>query len=228
MGIHRYGLDMVSRAKKTLNKKYKELRIVELGAQVLRKDTKATRGIWAKTFFERLGAVHVSLDVGGKGRSLSVDLRDPIEDKKLLGSFDILTNFGTSEHVWAEQYGCWRNCHELVHHGGIFLHEVPCHGRTKSHAYYTYEPAFFTTLAELCGYKILWLADTYSISRPWIAESDKKALWNILTGIQKEGSKAFVDPEIFQKQLACYIHRTKKMGRLEMGRLEKQDTTRIV
>jgi hypothetical protein len=67
-------------------------------------------------------------------------------------SFDLITNFGTSEHV-ADQINTFRVMHDFAAVGAIFLHAVPFAGYFN-HGLYNYHPVFFVFLAAANGYKI--------------------------------------------------------------------------
>ena len=138
----------------------------ELGDQTLQlkgreKDPDRERTL-AKVYFDRLGFNHTSIDIKGKRGSIPLDLSKPITDKRYLNRFDILTNFGTSEHV-SNQFECWRNIHNLVKSGGVFIHMVPLtldEGNKKEitgkHCDYCYMPKFFIKLANSNFYKFYY------------------------------------------------------------------------
>jgi hypothetical protein len=71
---------------------------------------------------------------------------------------DIITNFGTSEHIEYEQgqYNCWHNIHNWLNVGGIAIHEIPEKGSWKNHCRYYTTFEFFYTLEDF-GYKIIEL-----------------------------------------------------------------------
>lgn len=134
----------------------------ELGDQTLIFEGRLNKRkrILAKEYFEKLGFRHISIDIHGKNGAYPIDLCEPITDKYWLGRFDILTNFGTSEHV-ENQYECWRNIHNLVKPQGFFIHIVPItpwEGLIKDkeqHCPYYYDTTFFVNLCTKNGYR--WL-----------------------------------------------------------------------
>ena len=144
------------------------LRMVELGNQHLRRSTLGA-AVSAKRLFEVLGVEHVSIDWNGKDGALQYDLGQPIPDAELLGSFDLLTNFGTAEHV-DNQFDCWKNVHDLLRVGGIALHLAPLTGHPTSHCEFYYDEAFFRRFAELADYEVLELYEL----RGWLAVAMKK------------------------------------------------------
>ena len=130
-------------------------KMIELGNQSLKERAQRYDGNVhpriAKYFFQEMGVDHTSIDVNEKDGALPIDMCKPIEDLSLVGSFDILTNFGTSEHI-ENEYACWKNMHDLVKQGGLFVHAVPLVGNWYRHGLYKYTQEFFTSLCALCCY----------------------------------------------------------------------------
>src|SRR5208337_3924276 len=96
--------------------------MLELGSQDLFIDDKP-KSI-AKYYWQDLGYEHVSIDLNGEYDSLKLDLRDPID---LGRQFDIITDFGTSEHV-SDLYACFKNVFNLLKVGGFTFHINPMPG----------------------------------------------------------------------------------------------------
>jgi len=128
----------------------------------------------AKPYFEFLGMRHVSFDTNGRGDCVVQDLSKPIRAVRLrkltgltLGEFDIVTNFGTSEHVEAEsQRQVFQNAHDLCRYGGLMVHAVPRAGTCRHHGVWKYTADWFEDLAKANGYRIEHLQE-------W----DKSAKW---------------------------------------------------
>jgi hypothetical protein len=99
-----------------------------------------------KVAFERMGIRHVSVDLNGEDGALKRDLREPLN----LGRFDMVTNFGTSEHV-SEQEPVWRNMVEAC--GKVLVSMTPESGWERHGIWYP-EPKFYEELARLNGFKI--------------------------------------------------------------------------
>lgn len=99
-----------------------------------------------KHYFRELGFTHVSIDWNGDDGALALDLRDRIE----MDPFDIITNFGTTEHV-SNQYAVWENIHRLVKVGGIMVSTTPLPGDWLHHGEYYPTTEFFR---EFPGFKI--------------------------------------------------------------------------
>jgi hypothetical protein len=103
-----------------------------------------------KQWFESLGFRHVSVDINGLHGALPLDLREPLN----LGTFDMVTNIGTSEHVsedWAGQVACWRNLVDALHVGSVLLCDTPAPGGWRNHGRWYPHPEFYRELARLNG-----------------------------------------------------------------------------
>lgn len=74
-------------------------------------------------------------------------------DLKRSDTWDIVTNFGTSEHVF-NQFAFMKNCHDLTKPGGISLHALPI-ASGMDHGFFNYHPTFFRSLAIANNYEIL-------------------------------------------------------------------------
>jgi len=110
--------------------------------------------ISSKILWKKLGLKEsVFIDADGVHDSLSYDLNLDIKqeynfDKK----FDVVTNFGTTEHVF-NQYQVFKNIHNLCKKDGIIIHSLPIQGAWE-HGMYNYHPNFFFALADKNNYKI--------------------------------------------------------------------------
>lgn len=103
-----------------------------------------------KDYFTDLGIVHTCVDLNGKGGALPLDLQKPLN----LGAFDVVTNFGTSEHV-EDQYPCWQNVHDAVKVGGYLVSTTPMPGDWPHHGKWYPTLEFYAKFAALNGYEIV-------------------------------------------------------------------------
>lgn len=67
--------------------------------------------------------------------------------------FDIVLNFGTTEHI-TNQLNSFRVMHDAMKVGGITFHQLPSVGWIE-HGYFCYHLTFFRDLAKANGYEIL-------------------------------------------------------------------------
>jgi len=84
-----------------------------------------------------------SLDMNGENGSLQVDLAKDLPPMK---RYDLITNFGTTEHV-SNQYQCWKNVHTLLEDGGLVISEIPEIGAWKGHCVYYVDRRFFESMS---------------------------------------------------------------------------------
>jgi len=110
----------------------------------------------AKKYFKSIGFSHVSIDLNGNDGALKYDLGRLDQGLDQFNSFDVVANFGTSEHV-KNHYECFVNIHNFCKKGGIFIHAVPQTGFWYRHGacYRWYTPEFFENLCKLCNYNMI-------------------------------------------------------------------------
>jgi hypothetical protein len=104
------------------------------------------------TLMSACGFGYRALDIFEAERTTLFDLNFDTPGSELAGRFDLVTNFGTTEHV-INQLQCFRTMHELARVGGIFYHDLP-HGGFPDHGYFHYTSRFFEDLARANGYAI--------------------------------------------------------------------------
>jgi SAM-dependent methyltransferase len=93
-----------------------------------------------------------AIDLNGTEAAWKHDLNRPLP---VAETFDVVTNFGTSEHVF-DQAQLFRSIHALTRPGGLMLHAVP-HQGGPDHGFYNYHPTFFHDLAAANGYRVVML-----------------------------------------------------------------------
>jgi len=147
MGIVKYLKTYEENILKSLDIKYKGLDWCELGDQIY------YNGVVAKTIYQSVGVNHTSIDINGKHGALALDLSKPLSDK-YFNKFDIITNYGTIEHV-ENQYECFKNVHNMLKIGGIAIHGVPFINNWPAHGRYYYSLDFFEMLARNNKYDII-------------------------------------------------------------------------
>lgn len=91
----------------------------------------------------------------------------------MLGSFDFVANFGTTEHVF-DQLRCFRAIHDAAKVGGHMIHILPMSGMLY-HCLFAYNPKFYLLLAEANGYEILHAGAYDQMTRS--AFDDRHAAW---------------------------------------------------
>lgn len=109
-----------------------------------------TLGGSSRALMEALGFTYQCIDTDGRHGALVIDLNSPVDIGK---QFDVVTNHGTTEHVF-DQANCFRAMHDLCNPGGVMIHCVPMRGYAE-HCFYCYQPGLFDELANANEYEIL-------------------------------------------------------------------------
>ena len=121
-----------------------------------RSDTDVLAGApLAREFWTWLGLNYASIDIDGSPGSIPLDLNYDEVPTDLVGRYDVVTNFGTTEHV-ANQLQSFKIIHDLATAGAIMVHVLPASG-TPNHGLVSYNPKFFWMLGRSNGYKIAFM-----------------------------------------------------------------------
>jgi SAM-dependent methyltransferase len=109
------------------------------------------------TFFSEIadltGIEYKAFDVCPAPKTELLDLnfdRLPAKDRNY---YDVVLNFGTTEHVF-NQWNSFALMHEALKPGGVLYCVLPASGYLD-HGYYCYTPLFFKDLAKANGYKMV-------------------------------------------------------------------------
>ena len=105
-----------------------------------------------KHLFTFLDWQHISLDQNGQDGAQPIDLNIPVGDDS--AQCDVLTNFGTTEHV-TNQLRVWANIHKLMKPGALCINVVPMKDSWKGHSPFHYTQEFFDELIKLNEYKLV-------------------------------------------------------------------------
>lgn len=150
-------------------------------------------GQYAKPTFIKLDIDHTSVDLhASEGGALPVDLSKPFNKKEWKGKFDVITNFGTSEHVSDSLYHCFKNVHESCKVGGKMFHENPKTGNWPGHGAHYMTEAFYIDLAKKAGYDILGIGE-----HPAMGNTTDG--WNIWCVLLKKGDTEFISEKEFNR-----------------------------
>lgn len=126
-----------------------------VGTSMLELGNKKNREFLYKTYFESKGFRHVSVDFNGEDGALKLDLRKPLK----LGTFDMVSNIGTTEHVETDQHKVWENILKSMHVGSVLVSTTPKPGQWTWHGDWYPTAEFYQQLADLNGLKIERLFD---------------------------------------------------------------------
>ncbi|HWB48005.1 MAG TPA: hypothetical protein VG651_02770 [Stellaceae bacterium] len=107
----------------------------------------------ARVFWTWLGFDYASIDIDGSPGSIPLDLNYDAAPAGHRARYDLVTNFGTTEHV-ANQLNAFAVIHDLTRHGGVIIHELPVHG-SFNHGLINYNFKFFWLLARSNHYRFI-------------------------------------------------------------------------
>lgn len=171
----------------------KNIRICELGNQKMKWHPDGT----AKKFFLNNGAIeHISIDINGKDGALKLDLSKDLTEihPEWKQRFDMVTNYGTAEHVENGIYKCYKNIHDLCKTGGIIINDGPPSTCCPWHSPYHYEPCFFPELAARCSYVPILMVNRVAEGR---RNKEPKDRTLTIAVFQKINDNPFISEEEF-------------------------------
>jgi hypothetical protein len=115
-------------------------------------DGDATRPDSQNAFYSIFGGgSYHSLDLTDPRADFALDLNNPLPPG--IGSYDVVTNFGTTEHVFNIGQG-FANMHQLAKVGGILLHAIPSYSYID-HGFYNIHPSAFLDMAHANKYELV-------------------------------------------------------------------------
>jgi hypothetical protein len=151
--ITKQSLDFTMQTLKNLRWDLDGLTMCELGNQHINVDGIPYK--IAKDYFKSRGIIHTSIDRNGNDGAKIYDLSQPIlRCTHPIPTFDIVTDFGTIEHVDNQYHAFW-NMHKLCRQGGLMIHALPLVLHWKHHCEYYYNLQFFEKLAWHNNYTII-------------------------------------------------------------------------
>jgi hypothetical protein len=139
---------------------------------------------------------YTSYDVCPALKTEIFDLNNEDLPSKYRGTFDLVLNCGTTEHV-INQQNSFKVMHEAVAAGGVMFHQLPSIGWID-HGYYTYHAVFFDDLIKANRYELLdrWYT-------PERVMSLNPAEVDIRTATQPLKSRS-ADPDALQLDVQCF------------------------
>lgn len=101
----------------------------------------------------QLGVDYLAFDIANGYQTRIFDLNNERLPGELRGTFDLVLNFGTTEHV-INQLNSLEVIHDATKVGGHIVHELPTVGYVD-HGYFCYTPRLFFELASANGYELV-------------------------------------------------------------------------
>jgi SAM-dependent methyltransferase len=108
---------------------------------------------FAGELLEQVGLEYLAFDIANGYHTQIFDLNREALADKLRSAFDVVLNFGTTEHVF-DQLNSFRVIHDAVKVGGHIVHQLPAVGYID-HGYFCYTPRFFFDLAGHNEYQVV-------------------------------------------------------------------------
>lgn len=162
------------------------LKMLELGAQNLY-DSEHYMQI-AKHYFTSLSIEHTSIDVIQHQECEFADLRECLNYSR----FDIITNYGTLEHVDGHLYQPLLNIHNAGGESALMIHENPKTGNWPGHGQHYLTKEFWVEMTKACNYELLEVSEEPAMGN----EVDG---WNVCAVLRKKHNSMFPDRETFDK-----------------------------
>lgn len=137
--------------------------VCELGDQFI---TSGETKYLAREWYERRGcARYVSVDANGRNGAVVFDLNKPLLriDALAFGlgkGFDLVTDFGTGEHIF-DQRQVWETMHDLCNPGGFIVFDRPTAGY-EGHCFYLIQWNVISALAHANDYAVVRLEEHVS------------------------------------------------------------------
>lgn len=102
------------------------------------------------------GFKYSAIDIFDAEGTILFDLNREEPSPEMRNRYDLVTNFGTTEHI-INQYLAFKTVHEMTKPGGLIYHELPL-GGFHMHGYFSYNPLLFMQVAAANQYEIVMQA----------------------------------------------------------------------
>jgi len=124
----------------------------------------------SKYFWKAIGINdYECIDVDGENNAIVHDLNKPFEDKSKFNKFDIVTDFGSCEHVF--NIGeCYKTMHNLTKPDGYM---IIAQATLKGNGYFKFDQSFFEGIAAANNYNVVY--NSYLITT---GSKTKNGSWN--------------------------------------------------
>lgn len=110
-------------------------------------------GAFVGELLEKAGMTYAAFDIADGYRTTILDLNHARLPSKLHGYFDLVLNFGTTEHI-LNQFNCFKVMHDATRLGGHIFHSLPALGYVD-HGYITYTGRCLFDIAGYNEYEVV-------------------------------------------------------------------------
>jgi hypothetical protein len=116
-------------------------------------DGQASNQSFVGEMLEAAGMEYDSIDIASGYKTTILDLNRKRLPDHMVGAYDAVLNFGTSEHI-LNQMNVFATVHAATKRGGMIMHNVPSVGWVD-HGYFCYTSRFFFDLAGYNEYEVI-------------------------------------------------------------------------
>jgi hypothetical protein len=138
------------------------VKMLELGCQNIYVQGYSPTTTSLEQFPKEFGVDMETWDILGCQNSKVVDLRKAVPKSEHL-KYDVVTDFGTTEHVDGKYYQARKNIHDVCRVGGLMIHETPLTGHWIGHGHNYLTTNFYNQLANAMKYEVLELTIEYAM-----------------------------------------------------------------
>lgn len=110
-------------------------------------------GAFVGELLEKAGMQYHAIDIADGYRTTILDLNHQPAPPHFIGAYDLVLNFGTTEHL-LNQYNAFKVMHDSTKVGGYIVNTLPCIGYFD-HGYITYTPRCMFDLAGYNEYELI-------------------------------------------------------------------------
>ena len=177
-----------------------EFSMLEMGNQVM--DLENIQGLSAKKYFTDKGFKHTSIDINGYDGALPLDMNYVCNNK--LGDFDIITDFGTIEHV-ENLYQVLANMFFQSNKGTVIIHKNPKTGHFPNgqghNCFHFFSVEFWKEYAKAIGAEILELFE-------WAIYHNEESGVEVCCVMKITQTRKFIPYKEFQELQTKYIYKS--------------------
>ena len=188
MGVTSTSIQLIERALKIVTVK----NVMELGAQNLYDKAYPLPLPYASELYLGKGIEYSCIDLNGENGAMKMDLEKKyLPDKQ----FDLVTDFGTGEHV-RNAYNVMKIIHDLAKPGGILIRQNPKTGNWNEHGFWYITQEFYRQLARAQGYQIIELGEDAAMGNTTDG-------WNVYCICKKVNGNPFITKKLFKTIPVC-------------------------
>jgi hypothetical protein len=193
--------------------------------------TGGANGAFVGELLEKAGFTYHAIDIADGYGTTILDLNHEPAPQKFVGAFDLVVNFGTTEHL-LNQYNAFKVIHDATKVGGYIVHSLPCVGYSN-HGYLTYTPRCMFDLAGYNEYEVVgfWFEgpagsnDLFAPVRDYLSYFPNLAKTLVDREITESGQKI---GQLHLPDVALMIIYRKVKGKPFLGALERSTSVGVV